>query len=434
MALGLQLASAAMFPKRALLFAATVSLAALPILGATRLTYTMGDKVQPVYWASFPVSYQVDSRVANSLPGGVETVDRAFNTWANVPDSNISFRDLGVVDGARAGCDGKNTVSLADDLFKNQQAIAMTTNWYDNDGKLTEADIQIDTSMVSSDYNIQQALTHEVGHFLGLDHSAVISAIMFPYVSRGGDAPVLDSDDRIAISNMYPKADPTMIGGVLKGRVIDSGSGVFAAQVVAVNENGVPVATALTSATGDFTLQAIPNGNYRIYAEPLDGPVDVRNLAGVWRSATVKSFPTEFLSGGTLRVDNGKVYGNLIVDTSGAPTQLNPRWIGVAAPGSQSFNLTSTAAVIKPGQSISIAVAGDGFTSGMTTFAVLNPGFKRTSDFKYAGNYVYATFVVSPDAPTGSAVVLVDSGNQEAALTGALKLLVPPARMRLARR
>lgn len=423
-----------MVPRRALLFAAAVSLAALPLLGATRLTYTMGDRVQPVYWPSFPVAYQIDSRVASSLPGGVATVERAFNAWAAVPDSNISFRDLGVVDGVKAGCDGKNSVTLADDLFKNQQAIALTTNWYDSNGKLTEADIQIDATMVSSDYNLQQALTHEVGHLLGLDHSAVISSIMFPYVSRGADTPVLDSDDRIAISNIYPKSDPTMMGGVLKGRVVDSGSGVFAAQVVAVNENGVPVATGLTNSTGDFTLQAIPSGNYRIYAEPLDGPVDVRCLAGVWRSATVKSFPTEFLTGGSLRVDSGKVYGNLIVDTSGAPVQLNPKWIGVAAPGSQSFNLTTTAAVIKPGQSISIAVAGDGFTSGMTTFTVLNPGFKRTSDFKYAGNYVYATFTVAPDAPTGSAVVLVESGSQEATLTGALKLLVPPARMRIAAR
>ncbi len=423
-----------MSPKRALLLAAAASIAALPLLGATRLTYTIGDKTLPVYWASFPVSYQIDSRAANAVPGGVATIERAFNTWANVPDSNISFRDLGVVDGAKAGYDGKNTVSLADDLFKNQQAIALTTNWYDSSGKMTEADVQVDAGMVNSDFNIQQALTHEVGHVLGLDHSAVISAMMFPYVSRGTETPALDSDDRIAISNIYPKADPTMLGGVLQGRVVGDGSGVFAAQVVAVNDNGAPVATALTNATGDFTLQAIPAGNYRIYAEPLDGPVDTRNLAGIWRTATVKSFRTEFLGGGPLHVESGKVYGNLVVDTSGAPVQLNPRWVGVAAPGSDAFNLTSTAAVIKPGQSISVAVAGDGFTGGMTTFEVLNPGVKRTSDFKYAGNYVYATFTISPEAPSGSAVILVSSGNQEAALTGALKFQVPPARMRVARR
>lgn len=427
-----------MFRKPAsLLFAITATVfVSLPLQASARLTYTIGDKVVPVSWpaSTFPIKYQVDRRVMNALPNAATVLDRAFSSWSTAPDTNISFTALGVGDRLTAGNDGRNTVTLADNLFKDQYAIAMTTNWYDRDGQLTEADIMIDATLTRGDYNMQQAVTHEVGHLLGLDHSAVLSAIMFPYVPRGTDSPALDSDDRIAIANVYPKAQPTLEGGVMQGRVVGDSGGVFAAQVVAVNERGEPVATALSNATGEFTLQTLPAGSYRLYAEPLDGPVDVRNLAGVWRQAKTTSFPTHFCDSGTIRVENAKIYGNLIVNTAGAPSELNPRWIGVTTPENDQFNLSSTAATVRPGQSINLAVAGDGIVGGMTTFNVLNPGFRRMTDFRYAGNYVYATFSIAPDTSVGSVVILASNGPQrEATLTGALRIQTPPARARSVR-
>jgi hypothetical protein len=412
------------------------SLGAAPLFASPRLTYTIGEKVLPVAWlpSAFPIKYQVDRRVMDSLPNAAVVLDKAFSTWATAPDTNISFQSLGVADGLTAGQDNKNTVTLMDDLFKDQYAIAMTTNWYDNSGHLTEADIMIDSTLLKGDYNMQHAMTHEVGHLLGLDHSAVLSSIMYPYVPEGTDATSLDSDDRISIANIYPKVDPAHAGGVLQGRVTGDSGGVFAAQVVALNENGEPVATALSDSAGEFTLQALPAGNYRLYAEPLDGPVDIRNFAGIWRSAKTTPFPTHFCDSGTVRVEDGKVYGNLVLNTAGSPPLLNPRWVGVAAPGVTQFNLISTAATVRPGQTINLAIAGDGIIGGMTKFDVLNPGFHRTSDFRYAGNYVYATFDIAADAPFGSVVILASTGSQEATLTGALRLQTPPGRVRAVRR
>jgi hypothetical protein len=427
-----------MLPKRSIVFLAVAVIAltaTAPLHASARLTYTIGDKVVPVAWPSsaFPIPYQVDRRVMDSLPNAATVISRGFATWASAPDTSISFRNLGVADGLKAGNDGRNTITLADDLFKDQYAVAMTTNWYDSSGNLTEADIMIDSSLVTSDFNMQFAVTHEIGHFLGLDHSAVMTAIMYPYVPNGNDAPSLDSDDRIAIANIYPGIDPNL-GGELQGRVTGDNGGVFAAQVVAMNDQGQPVATALSNANGDFTLQSLPAGNYRLYAEPLDGPVDIRNLAGVWRSATVTSFPTHFCDSGTVHVENGKLYGNLVVNTSGAPIQLNQRWVGVASPVNNNFNLLSTAVTVQRGQSINVALAGDGIVSGMTQFNVLNPGFTRTSDFRWAGNFVYATFSIAPDAPVGSVVILANSGTQEATLTGALRVQGPIGKSRGVRR
>ncbi|HEX7418296.1 MAG TPA: matrixin family metalloprotease [Thermoanaerobaculia bacterium] len=416
--------------------AAIATLVSSSLFASARLTYTMGDHSVPVAWpaSAFPIQYEVDRRVMNTLPNAAAVIDRSFAAWSNAPDTTISFQSLGVGDGLVAGeADHTNTITLADGLFKDQYAIASTTNWYDTSGHLTQADIMIDATLVNSDYNMQHALTHEIGHLLGLDHSAVLSAIMFPYVPHGSDAPALDSDDRNAIANIYPKTDPTLVGGMLRGRVQGDSGGVFAAQVVAVNEKGEPVATILSDQNGDFVLQALPAGDYRLYAEPLDGPVDARNMAGIWRMANITAFPTHFCDSGTIHVDSGKVYGNLVVNTSGPPPTLNPRWIGVTTPTSDSFNLTSIAQTVRPGQSINVAVAGDGIVGGMTTFNVLNPGFHRTSDFHYAGNYVYATFSIAPDSPAGSAVILASNGaTQEATLTGGLRIQAAPGRVRSA--
>ena len=136
---------------------------------------------------------------------------------------------------------------------------------------------------------------------------------MYPWIGTGG-VTTLDSDDRVAIATMYPKpaANP---GATLEGRVTGDGGGIFAAQVVALSDSGEPVATALTDRDGNFILQGIPSGNYRVYAEPLDGPVNVANLSGTWRTAKVTSFPTQFADNGTsIRVESGKIYGNLNVN------------------------------------------------------------------------------------------------------------------------
>jgi hypothetical protein len=66
----------------------------------------------------------------------------------------------------------------------------------------------------------------------------------------------------------------------------------------------------------------------------------------------------------------------------------------------------------------------------------MNPAVKRVGDFRYASNFVYATFQIAPNATTGSSVILVTSGNESAALTGALRIDggSPPSRARLVRK
>jgi hypothetical protein len=396
-------------------------IAAVPAFGAARLTYFNNGTLIPVAWpeGSFPIRYAIDRRVVQAIPQVAALLDRAGKDWAAIPDANLSFQSLGIVDGASAGKDGRNTVSMADDLFADQKFIALTTNWYDDSGRILEADMQIDPTAVSGGYNLQQLVEHEMGHILGLDHSAVLSSVMYPYIGTGTTVG-LDSDDRVAISTAYAKTKPAS-GATLEGRVYGDDGGIYAAQVVAENDEGEPVVTALSDKNGNFSLQGVPAGTYRIYAEPLDGPFNIQNLSGSWQSAKVTSFPTQFAGGGALRVEDGRIYGNLNVDGSGS-VRLNPKWIGAWAAGSDSVTLQAMPATLHAGSTMTLGIGGDGFTSGMTTFDVPNPGFHRISDFKWAGNYVSATFQIDASTPAGSLVVMVKSGNESAALTGALRI------------
>ncbi|MGH9424242.1 MAG: matrixin family metalloprotease, partial [Thermoanaerobaculia bacterium] len=334
---------------RTLLIIATVFvIVVVPAFGAARLTYFNNGVLIPVSWpdGSFPIRYAIDRRVAQLIPDVSALLDRAGKDWASVPDSNLAFQSLGVTDGASAGKDGRNTISIAGDLFADQKFIAMTTNWYDDSGHIIEADMQIDPQAISGGYNLQQMVDHEMGHVLGLDHSAVLSSVMYPYIGTDKTT-ALDSDDRIAISTAYAKTKP-VAGATLEGRVYGDDGGIFAAQVVAVNDEGEPVATALSDRNGNFSLPGVPSGSYRIYAEPLDGPFSIQNLSGAWQNAKVTSFPTQFADGGTLRVENGHIYGNLNVNGSGS-VRLNPRCIGAWAAGSSNVSLQSMPVTLHAG-------------------------------------------------------------------------------------
>ncbi len=388
------------------------------------MTYDIKGAATAIEWtpASFPLRYEVDPRVAQLSPNAGAMVDRAFAAWAAVPDANLRFESRGFAAGVTATENpDRVVVSVMDDLLRGQGAVALTAYTYDTEtGHMLDADIRIDPSLFNGTVNAQQALAHEVGHVLGLDHSAVISATMYPFVGADGTTSELDSDDRIAIAAMYPRSDPALFGATLQGRVTGDHGGIFAAQVVAVSADGQPVGTVLTNATGDFTISGIPPGRYRLYAEPLDGPVLVDSLQGTWRSAGAVSFPTEFF-GPPIDVESGKVYGNLFLNAAGAVT-LNPRLIGVTPPDKVEVSLTSKPVMVQSGDTVRLTIAGEGFTSGMTTFEVLNPAFRRVSEFEWWGGAVSATYAVGPDARATSAVILVSSGRESATLTGALRV------------
>ncbi len=163
-------------------------------------------------------------------------------------------------------------------------------------------------------YDLESILTHELGHSFGFNHSGVWGAMMFPFAPPPGqitgtrptqqipDAPLSD-DDRTGQRVLYPDPADTAHVGTISGRVLPANllalpispagvTGVFPAQVVAFDSATGTVAAAVfagwscsdpgpTQFDGTFSLQSLPVGpsqSYRIYAEPLDGPVGLGDV------------------------------------------------------------------------------------------------------------------------------------------------------------
>jgi hypothetical protein len=157
-------------------------------------------------------------------------------------------------------------------------------------------------------YDLESILTHELGHLFGFSHSAVWSAMMFPYAPAPGsfngvrpsaqtpDAPLSD-DDRTGLRVLYPDPTDLIHIGSIQGRVLPANplslpanppgvSGLFGTHVVAVDAaSGNVIAGTLggwscsapgpVQFDGGYLIQALAIGHsYQIYAEPLNGAVD----------------------------------------------------------------------------------------------------------------------------------------------------------------
>jgi hypothetical protein len=183
-----------------------------------------------------------------------------------------------------------------------------------NDGQATFATPgALSTTQGQGAYDLESLLTHELGHWFGLDHSAVWRAMMFPYAPPPGqflgtrptanapDAPLSD-DDRTGIRMLYPDQNDALDVGEIRGRVFPANpfalatvpqpytggsvTGIYGAHVVAVDSaTGAVVAggfagwscdstnaSAMPQFDGSYIIERLPIGhNYWIYAEPLAG-------------------------------------------------------------------------------------------------------------------------------------------------------------------
>ena len=188
-------------------------------------------------------------------------------------------------------------------------------------GQILDADIYFNPSDSSTTYATAQALAanpkaydlesllmHEFGHFLGFSHSAVWSAIMFPFAPAHGtfsgtrptsqqpDA-ALGEDDRTGLRVLYSDPADTVHLGSISGRISPANplalpasppgvTGVFGAQVVAVDAASGAVVGATIGGwscaapgpaqfDGTYQINGLSVGhNYTVYAEALNGAVD----------------------------------------------------------------------------------------------------------------------------------------------------------------
>jgi hypothetical protein len=165
--------------------------------------------------------------------------------------------------------------------------------------------------------DLQAVLTHEYGHYFGLDHSSVLGTTMIPFISANLTQRTLELDDRAGISVIFPESaarglspdgvDFFATTGSISGTVVSgfNGSAIFGAHVEAFNLAAPTAANSISAISGeltlrngqgDYTIYGLPPGNYAVRIVPLDGVNTTAadaNIGGVFNGIDI-GFEPEF--------------------------------------------------------------------------------------------------------------------------------------------
>ncbi len=198
----------------------------------------------PLAWPSMPVTYELEQQASSQidLADATAILDRSFAKWSEVPCSatnltdhpELSFQNVGPTDAGYVDCEAGPCGFTAEDaphvvIFRDKDwpyndpanTLALTTVTYGVDtGHIFAADMEINSGpghTLSAEappptgaYSLEAIMTHEAGHFIGLAHSQIDTAVMYAFYQP--DAVTLTTDDMDAICAAYPIPAPSKAG------------------------------------------------------------------------------------------------------------------------------------------------------------------------------------------------------------------------------
>lgn len=280
-----------------IVFAAILVFGSAPAHAYLKLGALVNGDVIDVTWRD-PVRYFISERGGGGVsPAELRgAVERAAATWSEVDSARVRFEFQGMTSAVPDVVDGRTTIGFLErtDL---EQVLGATSFMIDTtDGAILEADIffnsrfawSVSESGTTGRVDLESVALHELGHLLGLSHSAVgetermgtgnrrvtaLGAVMFPIAMSSGTIAEreLHADDIAGISDLYPGPSVLAETGSIVGRVTKNGQGVVGAHVLAFNpETGVLIGNFALNTQGDFVIARLPPGPYVLRVEPVD--------------------------------------------------------------------------------------------------------------------------------------------------------------------
>jgi len=167
-----------------------------------------------VAWYDTPIRYDIADDP--TLDGSsVDAIRDAFDSWSGVRGAQVGFEGGRTV--RRAGLadlDDAHLVYVDHDWPYDDDVLALAATWADDtSGEVLHFDLRLNghlswgTDGEPDRYDLGSAVRHEVGHVLGLDHTAVRDAVMFAELDPGTVHAGLHPDDEDGLRYLYAPED-----------------------------------------------------------------------------------------------------------------------------------------------------------------------------------------------------------------------------------
>ena len=366
-----------------------------------------------------PSSFQgLDSEAVRSA------VQLSMAQWNAVPRSALNFT-LGA-DVQNADYNASNHVIYYDSNNSSgwfgggSMTVAITPIQYSTgDGSIQDIDVifngrrwDFSTGIVPGDFDIQDVLTHELGHVAGLDHSPVHGSSMWPYVSPGQWLHrSISEDDKSGAVAAARQGGFAQIRGKLRRTNSNPVAGGAVGAIRA--QDGRLAAVVLTAGNGDWVIKDLPPGDYHLYSMPLEGVTSSTELTG----------------DGTVETDFGAVFHGGIASPHqinlSQGENLNVGNIIVAADSAVRDNFNHPLILERGGPTQSIYIPGVNFNGGVGSMVEFSPYITLgavTSD----NTLFSAPVTVAPNCPIGSYDIYISLANGELeCIPGAIEVVEP---------
>ncbi|HET7112059.1 MAG TPA: matrixin family metalloprotease, partial [Pyrinomonadaceae bacterium] len=299
---------------------------------------------------------------------------RALARWSTLANINfiVVWSAAASVSPAENG-DGISLITIADtfenEAFNSDTTAGRTRVFFDPEtGTIAEADvsinprprtddgaeIQFSTDGTPGTYDLEATFTHEIGHLLGLDHSAVIGSTMQGRQAFNGTFGLpaltertLSEDDRQKIRSLY---GPKQRLGRIEGKLADNRT--LGALVPLANVNvwaehvttGKVIASDVSADDGSYKLEGLAPGQYRVLVSPR-AEEGISNGAQTFRSFEVSNLVT-------VKADNFSSLNYHLVPPQASA--LSPKVIGLNS------ELSTVPLPLEPGKRVKIFLGGEG--------------------------------------------------------------------------
>ena len=228
-------------------------------------------------WNRNSLTYAFDTGTTDVAGDGErDAVRRAFASWSAVVQ--ISFREVGTgdspdifIDWTQANCGDANMTGGVLAHADYPPGCGFYGNALPRPLHFDDQEHTWCIGAVANQYDVETVALHEIGHILGLAHSSVAGAVMFPTVSPNSTNRVLTADDIEGVRRMYPLQGPLF--SRLSGKCLDI-AGISTA-------NGAD-ATQWEYWGGQnqiFRIEWVEAGHYRLIAQHSNRVLDVEGVA-----------------------------------------------------------------------------------------------------------------------------------------------------------